>query len=308
MKAEKADRRILVLGGDGQVAWELRRTLSTLGKVIVVGRRTEPALDMMQPETILPLVDQIQPDWIVNAAAYTAVDKAEQEPEAAAAVNAVAPGLLAEAAARVGAQLVHYSTDYVFDGTASVPYKENDTPNPQGVYGRTKLDGEVAIAKTGCDWLIFRTAWVYGARGGNFMRTMRRLAREREELRVVADQRGAPTWSRHIAEATAQILAQLGDDRAAWHRACGVYHLTSAGVATWHDFASAIVEHQRGHESIACQHITPITTADYPTPAKRPAYSMLDNTKLADTFGVRLPDWRVALDLVQQELELNTAP
>jgi len=297
-------RKILVLGGDGQVAWELRRTLTTLGEVIAVGRRTEPALDLTQPETILPLVEQVRPDWIVNAAAYTAVDKAEQEPEIAAAVNAAAPGLLAEAAARVGAQLVHYSTDYVFDGTASLPYQEDDTPNPQGVYGRTKLEGEDAIAQAGCDWLILRTAWVYGARGGNFMRTMRRLAREREELRVVADQRGAPTWSRHIAEATAQVLARLGDDRAAWHRSCGIYHLTSAGVATWHDFASAIVEHQRRHEAIACRQVTAIATTDYPTPAKRPAWSVLDNRKLADTFGVRLPDWRDALGQVQEELPL----
>jgi dTDP-4-dehydrorhamnose reductase len=300
-----AERRILVLGGDGQVAWELRRTLATLGKVIAIGRKTKPhAIDLTQPETILPLVERIQPNWIINAAAYTAVDKAEQEPDVAAAVNAVAPGLLAEAAGRVGAQLLHYSTDYVFDGTASAPYKEDDAANPPGIYGRTKLDGEEAIAKAGCDWLILRTAWVYGARGQNFMRTMRRLAREREELRVVADQRGAPTWSRHIAEATAQILAQLSDDRAAWHRACGVYHLTSAGETTWHGFATAIVDHQRQHETISCQRISPITTVDYPTPAKRPAYSVLDNSKLADTFGVCLPDWRVALGQVQEELEL----
>jgi dTDP-4-dehydrorhamnose reductase len=297
-------RRILVLGGDGQVAWELRRTLATLGEVIAVGRRTEPfSVDFMRPETIATLVEAIRPDWIVNAAAYTAVDQAEREPEAAEAVNAVAPGLLAEAAARVGAQLVHYSTDYVFDGAASAPYKENDVANPQGVYGRTKLAGEEAIVRAGCDWLILRTAWVYGARGGNFMRTMRRLAREREELRVVADQHGAPTWSRHIAEATAQVLAQLGDDRAAWHRACGVYHLTSAGSATWHAFAEAIVEHQRQQETIACRQVTAIATADYPTPAKRPAWSVLDNDKLARTFGVRLPDWRVALAQVQEELE-----
>lgn len=300
----KPDRRILVLGGDGQVAWELRRTLATLGEIVAVGRRTEPALDLMQPDTILPLVEQVRPDWIVNAAAYTAVDKAEQEPEVAAAVNAIAPGLLAEAAARVGAQLVHYSTDYVFDGRSDVPYKEDDVPNPQSVYGRTKLDGEEAIARAGCDWLIFRTAWVYDARGGNFMRTMRRLARERGELRVVADQRGAPTWSRHIAEATAQVLAQLGGDRAVWHRACGIYHLTSAGVATWHDFASAIVEYQRRHETIACRQVTAIGTADYPTPAKRPAWSVLDNGKLADAFGIRLPDWRAALEQVQQEIPL----
>lgn len=298
-------RRILVLGGDGQVAWELRRCLAALGEVTAVGRRTQPhAVDLMQPETIGPLIEQLRPDWIVNAAAYTAVDKAEQEPDAATAVNAVAPGLLAEAAGRVGAQLVHYSTDYVFDGTATAPYKEDDATNPQGVYGSTKLDGEEAIAKAGCDWLVLRTAWVYGARGGNFMRTMRRLAREREELRVVADQIGAPTWARHIAEATAQILAQLGDDRAAWHRACGVYHLTSAGTASWHDFATAIIDHQRQQETIPCRTVTAITSADYPTPAKRPAWSVLDNDKLARTFGVRLPDWRTALAQVQEEIPL----
>jgi len=297
-------RRILLVGNQGQVGWELRRSLAPLGEVIAVGRQTTPhALDLGQPGEIIPLVEAIQPAWIVNAAAYTAVDKAEQEPELARSINAIAPGLLAEAAGRVGAQLVHYSTDYVFDGMASNPYKEYDNPNPQGIYGLTKLEGEEAVTKSGCDWLILRTAWVYGTRGHNFMRTMRRLAREREELRVVADQRGAPTWSRHIAEATAQILAQLGEDRAAWHRACGVYHLTSAGEATWHDFASAIVEHQRQHESIACQRITPITAADYPTPAKRPAYSVLDCNKLAGTFGIRLPGWREALSQVQEDLD-----
>jgi dTDP-4-dehydrorhamnose reductase len=296
-------RRILLLGGDGQVAWELRRTLAPLGEVISVGRRTAPhALDLAEPQAILPLVEALRPAWIVNAAAYTAVDKAEQETDLAQAVNATAPGLLAEAAARVGAQLVHYSTDYVFDGRATAPYQEDDTPNPQGAYGRTKLEGEEAIAKAGCDWLILRTAWVYGSRGHNFLRTMRRLAREREELRVVADQLGAPTWSRHIAEATAQILAQLGDDCAAWHRACGVYHLTSAGEASWHAFASAIVEHQRGQEAIACQRVTAITTADYPTPAQRPAYSVLNCDKLAETFGIRLPDWQAALAQVQEDL------
>ncbi|MDD3528900.1 MAG: dTDP-4-dehydrorhamnose reductase [Gallionellaceae bacterium] len=297
-------RRILVLGGDGQVAWELRRALATLGEVVAVGRRTVPhGVDFLQPATIAPLVEAVRPHWIVNAAAYTAVDEAEREPEAAMAVNAVAPGLLAEAAGRVGAQLVHYSTDYVFDGTADRPYREDDAPNPQGVYGRSKLEGEEAIARAGCDWLVLRTAWAYGVRGHNFMRTMRRLAREREELRVVADQVGAPTWSRHIAEATAQVLAQLGDDRAAWHRACGIYHLTSAGQTTWHAFASAIVEHQRQHEAIPCRQVTAITTADYPAAAQRPAWSVLDNGKLAATFGIRLPDWRVALAQVQEELD-----
>jgi len=299
----------MVLGGDGQVAWELRRTLAPLGEVIAVGRRgASHTVDFMRPETIAPLVETIRPDWIVNAAAYTAVDKAEQEPDAAHAVNAVAPGLLAEAAGRIGAQLVHYSTDYVFDGTATAPYTEDATPNPQSVYGRTKLDGEEAIARSGCDWLVLRTAWVYGARGGNFMRTMRRLAREREELRVVADQHGAPTWSRHLAEATAQILAGLGDDRAAWHRACGVYHLTSAGATTWHGFADAIVEGLRAREDIPCRQVNAIATADYPSPAKRPAYSVLDNEKAARAFGIRLPDWRDALARVQDDLDTYETP
>ena len=297
-------RRILLVGTLGQVGWELRRSLAPLGEVIAVGRQSAPhALDLGRPEEIIPLVEAIQPTWIVNAAAYTAVDKAEQEPDQAQTINAIAPALLAEAAGRVGAQMVHYSTDYVFDGSASTPYREDDTPNPQGIYGRSKLDGEEALFKSGCDYLVLRTAWVYGTRGHNFLRTMRRLAREREELRVVADQRGAPTWSRHIAGATAQILAQLGDDRAAWHRACGVYHLTSAGEATWHDFASAIVEHQRRHEPIACQRLTAITTADYPTPAKRPAYSVLNCDKLASSFGIRLPDWKLALGQVQEDID-----
>jgi dTDP-4-dehydrorhamnose reductase len=309
MDLNRTGRRILLLGGDGQVAWELRRALAPLGEVVAVGRRTTPhALDLERPADIGPLVEALRPDWIVNAAAYTAVDKAETEALTAMAVNATAPGRLAEAAGRVGALLVHYSTDYVFDGTASRPYREDDTPNPQGVYGLSKLQGEEAIARGGCDWLILRTAWVYGARGHNFLRTIRRLAREREELRIVADQRGAPTWSRHIAEATAQLLARLGDDRAAWQRSTGVYHLTSAGEATWHDFAIAIVEHQRGHEAIACQRLSAIATADYPTPAKRPAYSVLDNGRLATTFGLRLPDWREALAQVQQELDERASP
>lgn len=299
-----AARRILILGGDGQVAWELRRCLASLGEVIAVGRRTMPhALDLEQPESIAPLIEALRPTWIVNAAAHTAVDKAETEVEAATRINANAPGLLAQAAGRVGALLVHYSTDYVFDGSATRPYTEDDTPNPQGVYGRSKLDGERAIENAGGDYLILRTAWVYGARGQNFLRTMRRLARERDELRVVADQRGAPTWARHIAEATAQTLTQLGEDRAAWHTQTGIYHLTSAGEATWHAFAEAIIEHQRQHETVKVAKVTAIDTADYPTPAQRPAYSVLDNSKLAATFGVRLPDWREALRQVQEDID-----
>jgi len=302
----RAVRRILLLGGDGQLAWELRRSLATLGEVIAVGRQTTPyRLDLTRSADILPLLETVRPDWIVNAAAYTAVDRAETEPELAQAVNGEAPGALAEAAARIGAQLVHYSTDYVFDGNAHRPYREDDVPNPQGIYGASKLAGERAIAESGCDWLILRTAWVYGTRGSNFLRSIRRLARERAALRVVADQIGAPTWSRQIAEASAQILARLGGERAAWHRTCGIYHLSAAGETSWHAFADHIVAHQRHRETIPCAAVEAITTADYPTAAKRPSYSVLDNAKLAATFGVRLPDWRVGLGQVQEELDLG---
>jgi len=295
--------RILILGDQGQVAWELRRTLSTLGEVSAVGRHSAPlAIDLSDSAAILPLVEAVRPDWIVNAAAHTAVDQAETERDAAYAINATAPAELALAALRVGARLVHYSTDYVFDGRGQRPYREDDPTAPLGVYGASKLAGEDAIRETGVDHLILRTAWVYGARGGNFMRTIRRLAREREELRIVADQYGAPTWSRQIAEATAQMLVRLGQDAEAWRALGGTYHLTSAGEASWHEFAAAIVAHQRQHEPVKVERVLPIPGSDYPTPARRPAYSVLDCSKLADHFGIRLPHWRDALRLVQEEL------
>lgn len=295
--------RILVLGAQGQVGWELRRSLSTLGEVIAAGRHGAPHLiDLADAAAIAPFVQAVRPDWIVNAAAYTAVDRAEGEREAAFAVNATAVAELARAALLIGARLVHYSTDYVFDGTGQRPYREDDAPAPLGVYGASKLAGEEAIRESGVEHLILRTAWVYGARGHNFMRTIRRLAREREQLRIVADQRGAPTWSRHIAEATAQILARLGRDGAAWRALGGTYHLAAAGETTWHEFAEAIVAHQRQHEAILARSITPISSAEYPTPARRPAYSVLDCRKLAQNFAIRLPDWRDGLRLVQEEL------
>lgn len=296
--------RILILGDQGQVAWELRRTLATLGEVIAVGRNTTPLrLDLQEPEGIAALIETVRPTWIVNAAAYTAVDKAEQEVDAAMTINGRAPGLLAEAAQREGALLVHYSTDYVFDGTAQAPYTEDAPTNPQSVYGRSKLTGEEAIRAAGSDHLILRTSWVYGARGHNFMRTIRRLAREREELRIVADQRGCPTWSRHIAEATAQVLVRLGCDRAAWSAATGTYHLVSGGESTWYDFATRIVEHQRRHESVKVERIVPIATEDYPLPAPRPRYSVLNTDKLRATFGIHMPHWEDALRQVQEELD-----
>lgn len=316
---------ILLLGQHGQVARELQRELSTLGELVVVGRTPGPGApglqaDLARPDTLTAVVDAVRPALIVNAAAYTAVDRAESEVELAFAVNAEAPAVLAQAACRHGALLVHYSTDYVFDGRAQHPYREDDATAPQGVYGCSKRAGEEAIVASGCAHLIFRTSWVYGLHGQNFMRTMRRLARERDTLRVVADQVGAPTWSRHIAQATAQVLAQLrgqpasgepagqgGFDRgfdAARGAACsGVYHLVSSGRCSWFEFAQAIIAHQRGHEALAVREVVPIATHEYPLPAARPAWSVLDAGKLADTFGVRLPDWTTALAQVQQELD-----
>jgi dTDP-4-dehydrorhamnose reductase len=296
--------RILIVGSDGQVAFELRRTLATLGEVTAVGRNTTPhRVDMAAPASLAAVVESLRPDWIINAAAYTAVDKAETEVEAATAINGRAPGVLADVARKVGALLVHYSTDYVFDGTASTPYREDTATNPQSVYGRSKLAGEEAIRAAGTPHLILRTSWVYGARGHNFMRTIRRLAREREELRIVADQRGCPTWSRHIAEATAQVLAQLRMDRSAWAANSGTYNVVSSGEGAWFNFASRIVEHQRGHETIKAQRIVPIKTEEYPLPAKRPQYSVLDTTKLHQTFSIKMPHWEEALRQVQEELE-----
>ena len=223
--------RILLTGKNGQVGWELQRTLAPLGEVVVLDRRQ---LDLSDPDQIRERVREISPDLIVNAAAYTAVDRAEAEPEPAMAVNGTAPGLLAEEAKRIGAAIIHYSTDYVFDGAKTTPYTEEDAPNPLNVYGRTKLAGEQAVQAAGVPHLILRTSWVYGMRGKNFLLTILRLAREREELKIVDDQIGAPTWSRTIAEATAQILTS-----GAWpvSGASGIYHLTASGSTSWYGFA-----------------------------------------------------------------------
>jgi dTDP-4-dehydrorhamnose reductase len=230
---------------------------------------------------------------VVNAAAYTAVDKAETETELCRQVNAVAPGILAEETKKIGALMVHYSTDYVFDGTKTAPYAETDAPNPLGAYGRSKLEGDQAVKASGANHLIFRLCWVYGARGQNFMLTMQRLARERETLRVVGDQFGCPTWSRMIAETTALALSRVlaGADRSAHN---GEYHLAAGGQANWHEFASRIVGLMPEAER-KCRAVEKITTAEYPTPAKRPAYSVLDCGKLQKTFGLRLPGWEASL-------------
>jgi dTDP-4-dehydrorhamnose reductase len=296
--------KILLIGSEGQVAFELGRTLACLGDIVTLNRRSDPRLDLADPDTIRAAVRRIEPGLIVNAAAYTAVDKAEQETDLAQRINGVAPGVLAEEALAVGAGLVHYSTDYVFPGDGNRPYREDDPVGPQNAYGRSKLAGELAIRQVGVPHYIFRTAWVYGRRGHNFLLTMLRLMREREEVRVVDDQYGAPTWSRMIAEATALVIARSieGDAFRPGARS-GVYHLTSGGDTTWYGFTCKIRELAvaRGLLPETAARLEPIPTSAYPTPARRPAYSVLDNGKLAEAFGCRIPDWDSALALCLAE-------
>lgn len=287
---------ILVTGRYGQVGWELQRTLLPLGRIVAVDQQD---LDLADPAAIRRMLEALRPDVIVNPAAYTAVDKAESEPGLAHAVNAEAPALLAQWAARQGALMIHYSTDYVFDGAKAAPYVETDPAGPLGVYGRSKRAGEEAVLASGADHLIFRTSWVYGARGANFLRTILRLAAEREELRIVADQIGAPTWSRLLAEATSLAVRQALAERRHGRFKSGLFHLACAGETSWHGFASAIVE---GRQGLRVKAVTPITTADYPTPAQRPANSRLDTGAFRARFGLALPDWRDCLKLCLEEL------
>jgi dTDP-4-dehydrorhamnose reductase len=284
---------ILVTGVNGQVGFELLRTLQGLGRVIALDRA---ALDLADLAQVRSTVRELKPSLIVNPAAYTAVDKAETDVDAAMRLNGEAPGVLAEEAARSGAVLIHYSTDYVFDGTGNVPYVEDDVTNPQNVYGKSKLAGEQAIAESGCAHLILRTSWVYGVRGKNFLLTMLKLGAERPELRVVADQIGAPTWSNTIATSTCHIIAQslAANDVDWWLERSGIYHLTAAGETSWHGFAKAILDMAMGEKA---PNVVPIGTSDYPVPAKRPANSRMSHRKLSDTFGLTLPDWQDALRL-----------
>ena len=286
--------RILLTGANGQVGWELRRTLSLLGQVVALDRKQ---LDLTDPDTIRRWARELRPTIVVNPAAYTAVDKAENEPELAMAINGIAPGILAEETKRLGALLVHYSTDYVFDGSKSAAYVETDSTNPLGVYGRTKLAGEQAIQTVGCVHLIFRTSWIYGLRGNNFFLTILRLAKEREHLRVVADQFGTPTWSHSVANATASVLAHWN------HEENGVYHMTCSGATRWHVFAQAILQEYQATQAekgwpllrAGPQAVQAITSAEYQTLAKRPENSVLNNAKLGETFGLALPDWSKTL-------------
>ena len=284
--------RILLTGTSGQVGWELERTLQPLGKVIAVGRSR---MDLTKPDSIRAVIREVMPQIIVNPAAYTAVDKAESEPDLAMTVNGIAPGIMAEEAKRVGATMIHYSTDYVFDGMKSEPYTEDDVPRPINVYGSSKLAGELAVQAAGAPYLIFRTSWVYGLRGKNFLITILRLAKERDELRIVADQFGAPTWSRTIAEATALALAR-SCARGIEH-VSGVYHLTAAGLVSWCGFAEAIVQRSIVRKTQYTLKLIRIASADYQQAANRPANSAMSTKKFAAAFDLALPQWDEALEL-----------
>ena len=294
--------KILLLGKNGQVGWELQRSLAPLGEVIALDRHsTGWCGDLGQPERLAQTVADCRPDVIVNAAAHTAVDKAESEAELARRINAEAPAVLAQAAARTGAWLVHYSTDYVFDGSGEQPRQEGDATDPLGVYGQTKLEGEQAIAASGCQHLIFRTSWVYAARGGNFAKTMLRLAHERERMTVINDQWGAPTGADLIADVTAHALRQALRDASL----SGLYHLVAGGETTWHGYASHVIaqaQQQRPELNWAVKEVAPVPTTAFPTPAKRPLNSRLNTQKLQSQFELCLPHWQQGVDRLLTEI------
>lgn len=292
--------RILLTGKNGQIGWELQRTLATLGEVIALDRH---GMNLANPDSIRRVIREIKPTLIVNAAAYTAVDKAESEPELAMTINGVAPGILAEEAKQLNAAMVHYSTDYVFDGNKDSPYLESDSPNPLNVYGRTKLEGERAIQAVGVPHLIFRTSWVYGARGKNFLLTILRLARERDEISVVNDQIGAPTWSRMIAQSTAHVLTHVSCHEKALQDYSGIYHLAAAGKTSWFEFAGAILEWAKMKPGYKATVLRPVATHEYPTVAERPKYSTMSNHKATEKFSLTIPSWQFMLDLCMFDMD-----
>lgn len=287
------DRSILLLGASGQIGHELRDPLSTLGTVVAPERST---VDLSSPDTIQRTIREVRPDVVVNAAAYTAVDQAEEEPERARAVNARAPGVLAEATADVGGWLVHYSTDYVFNGTKTRPYVETDAPTPINTYGRTKRAGEVAIQETGGRHLILRTSWVYSGRRSNFLRSMLRLADEHDRLPVVDDQTGTPTWAGWIAEATRTVLRRVMDRD---EPKSGLYHLAAGGQTSWYGFAQAIFA-QFGRDDVV---VEPIPSEEYPTPAERPSYTVLDSGKARRSFDLSIPTWSEQLAAFRERVD-----
>ncbi len=297
--------KVLLVGRRGQLGWELQRTLAPLGELHCVGR---PELDLTSTEAIRNVVRSARPHIIVNAAAFTDVNGAESNVETAHAINGVAPGVLATELRQVGGRLlVHYSTDYVFDGSSRRPYKEDDVVSPLNTYGRTKLEGERAIAQAGTPHLIFRTEWVYAGRGKNFLLTILRLAREGKPLRIIGDQVGSPTWARMLAEATALALMRV--DAIGIEEASGIYHMTASGETNWCEFARHILtEVSRVNEAArdwcrkGLDKLQRISTAEYPTPAERPAYSVLSTDKLAKTFNIHMPHWEGQLRQCVQEL------
>jgi dTDP-4-dehydrorhamnose reductase len=298
--------RILLTGATGQVGWELLETLGPLGEVVAP---TRAEMDLTSAASVREMVRAVRPRWIVNPGAYTAVDKAESEPELAYAINAEAVRVLGEEARAIGAGVIHFSTDYVFDGSASSPYRETDATGPVSVYGASKLAGETVLAASGGGSIVFRTSWVYSARGKNFLLTILRLAREQETVRVVADQHGAPTWSRDLAKMTAEVMAQC-EGAARGHELAavlgdlgGVYHAAGAGETTWYGFAMEAVRLQREREAGGrFAEIEAITTAEYPTPAKRPGNSRMNCARLKERFGWEMMDWRDSLRKVLAEL------
>jgi dTDP-4-dehydrorhamnose reductase len=302
--------KILLFGKDGQVGWELQRALSVLGELVALDRHGRDGLcgDLADVQGLAETVHRVQPDIIVNAAAYTAVDKAESEPDLAHLINATAPGVLAAEAARIGAWLMHYSTDYVFDGSGDLPWCEADTPAPLNVYGHSKWLGEQAIQNSGCKHLIFRTSWVYATRGGNFAKTMLRLAQEREELKVIDDQWGAPTGADLLADVTAHALrAVMGNGAIANPRPelQGLYHLAASGVTTWFEYAQKVIDYSVRVQpalKIVAKKITPIPTAAYLTPAQRPHNSRLNTAKLQHAFGLSLPHWQMGVERMVREI------
>jgi dTDP-4-dehydrorhamnose reductase len=282
--------RVLITGGEGQLGFELARALQSKAEVFALDRHT---LDLSNPDSIVARCREIKPALILNPGAYTAVDKAESEPDLAMKINGVAPGILGEEAKRLGVPVMHFSTDYVFDGNATEPYRESDSPNPQNVYGRTKLAGEIAFAQSGATQFTFRTSWLYGNRRQNFYLTMLRLARERDELRVVADQIGAPTWVRPLADHALKAVHREGSRISAAIEP-GLYHLTAGGQTSWHGFAEAILA-AVADPARRAKRVHAIATAAFPTPAARPAFSVLSNAKLAAALGADMDDWATAL-------------
>jgi dTDP-4-dehydrorhamnose reductase len=296
--------KILLLGKNGQVGWELQRALAPLGELVALDRLRQDGLcgDLADLDGLRQTIRSLKPDVLVNAAAYTAVDKAESEPERALLINASASQVMAQEMQRLDGWLLHYSTDYVFNGSGVRPWKEDDQPGPLNRYGLSKWQGEQAIVQSGCKYLIFRTSWVYAARGANFAKTMLRLAAEREQLSVIADQFGAPTGAELIADVTAHALRCAKSNPAL----AGVYHLAAAGEVSWHGYASVVIEQARAAgQDLAVKTIAAITTSDYPTPAQRPLNSRLDCSRLREAFDLHLPDWQVGVARMLREIKGN---